>query len=190
MPETDSLIHPMSRHINELVAQLDGYTRQTMIQWAAIREHFKRERDRRGLTQKEIAIAGDVDQGAISKLEADERYMPSLMTFLGAIQGLGYRQPSEFFHEIEQLTMTAGSYKKNVFISHHAPPEGDFVSTPAATAGAGAGPDPVERFRDALGNFLRNLQIMHSELEQAERLHTAATPPKRARRAPRAARRR
>lgn len=183
MPETDSLIHPMSRHINELVVQLDGYTRETMVEWAVIREHFKRERERRGLKQKAVAIAGDVDQGAISKLETDDRYMPSIMTFLGAIHGLGYMQPSEFFREIEQLTTVAGSYKKGVFIAHHASPEGDSVSAAAAP-----GPD-LQRFREALSNFLASLQIMHAELEQADRVHPAA-PAKRPRRAPRPARRR
>lgn len=190
MSEVDLSGHPMSKHISELADQLGGYTRGPMVDWATVRDHFKWQRRKRGMTQKAVAIQGAVDQGAISKLEADPNYMPSVMTFIGAIHGLGYPNPSEFFREIEQLPTASGSGKRSVFVSHAS--EGDPVSATAAVSGGGAGPTPFDSFRDALRNFLINLQVVAAELERAEATatHPAATPPRRSRRPARPARHR
>lgn len=66
-----------------------------------LRDFFHAERKRRGLNQQQVAEAGNVKQSAISKIERDAPYQPSLDIFLRAIIGLGMT-PSDFFLQFEQ----------------------------------------------------------------------------------------
>jgi transcriptional regulator with XRE-family HTH domain len=166
----------MLQTINELGVALAGYTRPTMLEWAELRDHFRHERRRRRLTQKAIAYTGDVDQGAISKIEKDPQYMPSAKTLLGAIYGLGYTHASDFFREIEQLKTAPSGDTRNVFVSHHAP-----EATPVSAATGRSDNPSSDQVRAVLRDFLSGLKTLVVQFEDLER----ATPPPAPHRQPR-----
>jgi transcriptional regulator with XRE-family HTH domain len=170
MSDGDSAITPMLQTINDLGAVLAGYTRPTMLEWAELRQHFRQERRRRRLTQKDIAYTGNVDQGAISKIEKDAGYMPSAKTLLGAIYGLGYTHASDFFREIEQLKTAPSGDTRHVFVSH-ASSQDPHVSAATTT------PPPINspEFRTALRESLLTLHSVIVMLEGAA--PAQATPP-------------
>lgn len=70
-----------------------------------IREFFRAERKRLGLSQEEVAAEGGIEQSTVSKIERDAPYQPSAVNFLGAIRGLGMKA-SEFFGKFEQSAPT------------------------------------------------------------------------------------
>lgn len=68
-----------------------------------VRELFKAERERLGLTQPEVAAKGGATQGTISKIEIDPDYNPSVGNFKKALAGIGHTL-SSFFAHIESGT--------------------------------------------------------------------------------------
>jgi transcriptional regulator with XRE-family HTH domain len=68
------------------------------MDWVAIRSAFIRLRGSR--TQQEIAVAGDLYQSDISKLESNDNLGPAVETFVRAVQGLGM-PVSDFFRQLE-----------------------------------------------------------------------------------------
>lgn len=144
-----------------------------MVTWEAIRRHFKHERRRRGLTQKQIAFQGQVDQGAISKIEADPAYMPTVMTLMRAIEGLGYVKISQFFAEIELTHPEASDTTHALSAAGHA------QDRPVPTASAEA-PD---RFHAAILEFLDRLKLIAADFERHHPSAAAPAAPRSVRRA-------
>ena len=87
-----------------------------VVSWEQMREHFRRERKRRGLTQKDVAAKGGLDQGTVSKIEGtDPKYAPKVDTFVDAIHGLGMTA-AEFLAPLEGLKILREGGKTTLLI--------------------------------------------------------------------------
>lgn len=70
---------------------------------AAARAAFKRRRKALKLNQTQVAQKAGVEQGTISKIEADPAYEPSVTVFQQALHGLDLTM-SAFFRQLETLS--------------------------------------------------------------------------------------
>ena len=86
--------------ISQLQVEAAVYTGGGM-DWPQIRSRFISLRTARGLTQQDVAEAGEIPQGAVSKIESNTNQGPSVETFVKAVAGLGVTV-SEFFLQIER----------------------------------------------------------------------------------------
>jgi DNA-binding XRE family transcriptional regulator len=75
---------------------------------AAERALFKSERERQKLNQAQVASAGGITQGTISKIEIEPDYDPSISVFRGALRGINMTL-SSFFARIEGLPAQAST---------------------------------------------------------------------------------
>jgi transcriptional regulator with XRE-family HTH domain len=88
--------------INNLQSDRHAYT-APLMEWQYIKHRFIEQRKSRGLNQDDVAKAGKIRQGYISKLESNLNQGPSVEIFTKAVEGLGITV-SEFFRQIERQT--------------------------------------------------------------------------------------
>lgn len=121
----------------------------------AIRDFFRAERRRLKKKQVDVALAGGLTQGQISKIENSEDHEPGLTVFRKAVQGLGMPL-SAFFAAFEN----PGS---------HASSEASRGQTPAGQTAITAA--DLDRFAEKLGESLGRTLQPHLKRGSKKRRH-------------------
>ncbi len=127
------------------------------MEWRQIRSAFIRLRGRR--PQHAVGKGGGLRQNAISKIEANDNFGPSVGVFVKAIQGLGLK-PSEFFREVEQ---SLNQDLKTDTVEAHNPPV-------SAASEADDARDPIlshdKTQTSAIERFTREIERLGDRLER------------------------
>jgi transcriptional regulator with XRE-family HTH domain len=129
----------------------------------SLRDFFKRERERLGRTQPDVAKKGGATQGTISKIETDPEYSPSVVNFQKALAGIDHTIVS-FYIQLDSLQSVHKEVHSLALTGRRQPPQ----DVPISPGGIDGGvvvrsSDPVvEDIRAVLGevgDLLVNLNI-------------------------------
>jgi transcriptional regulator with XRE-family HTH domain len=132
--------------IHDLAGYSSRYTALAMEK--AIRDFFRAERRRLKMNQVDVAVAGGLSQGQISKIEKNEDHEPGLTVFRKAVQGLGMSL-SVFFAAFENPASRA--HPSSEAPRRHTMPAGQTAITTA----------DLDRFAEKLGESLGRILQPH-----------------------------